>query len=227
MSKKALFVAIEGTDSSGKATQTKMLVASCRRAGLVSRIFEFPRHEYISAIMVELYLGGRHSVVDKTIPELVATYYALDRAMAKDSLLRALGECDIVIADRFTGSNLAHQATKLKSATARRRFYEWVLDLETIRYQIPQPDLSIVLSVDSMAAAESLKRRQESGRRKDDPDYHEKDNDHQVMAHRNYQELCRIYPKKFIELICSKEGKMLSAAIVQQQLWQSIRKLLV
>ena len=51
-------IVFEGTDGSGKATQSKLLFERLQREGVDCRKLNFPRYGEKSAALVELYLGG-------------------------------------------------------------------------------------------------------------------------------------------------------------------------
>ena len=51
-------IVFEGTDGSGKATQSKLLFERLQREGIDCRKLNFPRYGEKSAALVELYLGG-------------------------------------------------------------------------------------------------------------------------------------------------------------------------
>ena len=51
-------IVFEGTDGSGKATQSKLLFERLQREGVDCRKLQFPRYGEKSAALVELYLGG-------------------------------------------------------------------------------------------------------------------------------------------------------------------------
>ena len=52
-------IVFEGTDGSGKATQSRMLFERLQREGIDCRRLDFPRYGEKSAALVELYLGVR------------------------------------------------------------------------------------------------------------------------------------------------------------------------
>lgn len=58
MKKKGLFIVLDGTDGSGKATQTKLLAKKLRREGYKVEKIDFPQYGRKSAALVEEYLNG-------------------------------------------------------------------------------------------------------------------------------------------------------------------------
>ena len=55
---KGRLIVLEGTDGSGKATQTALLSQHLTRAGRENRCLEFPRYDNASSAMVKKYLAG-------------------------------------------------------------------------------------------------------------------------------------------------------------------------
>ena len=51
-------IVFEGTDGSGKATQTALLCGELDRRGIPYRRLEFPRYSEDSSALIRLYLGG-------------------------------------------------------------------------------------------------------------------------------------------------------------------------
>jgi thymidylate kinase len=58
---------------------------------------------------VKEYLEGKFSDVT---PQQATLFYALDRFFVKDKLLNSIKQKDFVLSNRYTTSNIIHQATK-------------------------------------------------------------------------------------------------------------------
>ena len=101
--------------------------------------------------MVRRYLDGEFGKVGEVNPYLASVLYAGDRQAAKDEIERDLSRGKIVVADRYTASNIAHQSVKLNPPAGgpsdKSKFTNWVEDFEYNQNKIPREDLVILLSV--------------------------------------------------------------------------------
>jgi len=140
-------VAFEGIDASGKGTQAAMLASWARGMGLRVAELAFPR--YAGSFYGELvgrYLRGEFGDVRAQSPYLSALPYAGDRLEAIPAMRDALDASDLVVVDRYVGSNAAHQGAKLP-LSALPEFADWVHHLEFEVHRIPREDLVILLDM--------------------------------------------------------------------------------
>ena len=72
-------IVIEGTDGSGKGTQTKLLSEALKKKGVKFEITDFPQYNTPSAFFVEKYLNGGYGSLDEVGPYKASFFYALDR----------------------------------------------------------------------------------------------------------------------------------------------------
>jgi dTMP kinase len=92
------------------------------------------------------YLNGEFGALDAVDPHLSASLYAGDRFEAKAGIEAALSAGKIVLADRYIGSNMAHQSARV-APEQRAEFLEWLKRLEYGLYALPPEDLVIYLHV--------------------------------------------------------------------------------
>src|SRR3954452_21517240 len=140
-----LFLAFEGIDGSGKGTQAARLVETARANGHGVESFSFPLYDdnpFSPAI--GQYLNGELGGLDEVHPTLSALLYACDRYHARPELERAIHSNDLVVCDRYVGSNLAHQGSQLEGAE-RRRLLDWLLEVEYGELGLPKPDMVVLL----------------------------------------------------------------------------------
>ncbi|MCI2058266.1 MAG: thymidylate kinase [Oscillibacter sp.] len=141
-------IVFEGTDGSGKATQTALLCRRLDREGIPYREIDFPRYGNPFAEPARLYLSGALGARPGDVSAYAAsTLYAVDRyASYKEDWGSFYEAGGLVIADRYTTSNAVHQASKLTPGE-RQEFLAWLFDFEYRRLGLPQPDLVIYLDM--------------------------------------------------------------------------------
>ena len=132
-------IVIEAGDGCGKATQTAKLCRRLEQEGRRVRKVEFPDYQSQSSALIKMYLQGQFGQdVAAVNPYAASTFYAVDRFASYktdwESFLKAGG---IVVCDRYTTSNMVHQAVKLADAAARRSFLDWLWDFELSKWDCP------------------------------------------------------------------------------------------
>ena len=73
------FIVIDGTDGSGKATQTKLLVERLKNDGHDVEIADFPQYGKKSAGLIEKYLNGKYGSAEEVGPYRASIFYACDQ----------------------------------------------------------------------------------------------------------------------------------------------------
>ncbi len=170
----ALFVAIDGVDSSGKATQSQILAAH-----LTAKLFSFPRYETTVGKIIKRHLTGEVALretwetVHRVAPEDPIAFQALmlaDKAEADAEIKRTLAMGINVVCDRWIPSALCYGA-----ADGVNR--DWLF---AIHQSFTQADLNVFLDV---PPEEALRRRPEAR------DRYERDREKQERVREEYQKL--------------------------------------
>ena len=160
-------IVFEGTDGSGKATQSKLLFERLQREGIDCRKLNFPRYGEKSAALVELYLGGAFGTHPSDVNAYAAsTFYSVDRyASYKQDWGKYYEAGGLLIADRYTTSNAVHQAGKLPDGE-REKYLDWLFGFEYGLLGLPEPSLVFYLDVSRMkltcARAARMRKRSPS-----------------------------------------------------------------
>ena len=211
------FIAIEGGDGSGKATQSKLLAEYAKEQGYDVLQVSFPRYGQDSAYYVEQYLNGKYGESSDDVPaELASLAFALDRYAAKDGIIAHLKKPNsLVISDRYMASNLAHQGTKFDDETERKKFYDRTLTTEYGVLGIPKPDLNIVLLMPAEISQSNVDKKAARAYTDKKRDILEADHTHLDKAKRNYEEICRLYPEEFRAIDCINGKKLCSINEIQ------------
>lgn len=224
--KKGKLIIIDGTDGSGKATQTKLLVARLKKEGYKIAMADFPQYGKKSAGLAEEYLNGKYGRPDKVGPYRASIFYACDRYDGGFKIKKWLNEGKIVISNRYVASNLGHQGGKIKNPTERKKYFQWLYNLEYNIFKIPKPDLNIILHVDAAVAQRMVdkkkKRNYLKGKKRD---AHEKDLKHLKNAEKIFIEIAKSFPK-FLLIECIDKGNIMSREKINSLIWEKIKKII-
>jgi dTMP kinase len=158
MPARGTFIAIEGIDGSGKRTQIELLGNALERRGVRYACFSFPRYESSFGQLAASYLNGEYGPLERVDPHFSALLFAGDRFESKGELEAELAKGKVVLADRYIGSNLAHQTARV-GPQRREEFSSWLKRLEYGIYGLPVEDLVIYLRVPTTKAQELIGRK--------------------------------------------------------------------
>jgi dTMP kinase len=139
-------IAIEGIDGSGKRTQVELLAGALRQRGYSVHQTGFPKYDSTFGKLIGQFLDGQLGPLETVDPRFTALLYAGDRLEAKPELDAALNHGQIVLADRYIGSNLAHQGART-SRENRDAFIDWIRHVEYSIYGLPREHLVLYLRV--------------------------------------------------------------------------------
>ncbi|MFH1412668.1 MAG: thymidylate kinase [bacterium] len=218
------FIVIDGTDGSGKATQTQLLIERLHQNNYPVMAFDFPQYGKKSAGMVEEYLHGKYGSAKEVGPYTASVFYACDRYDASFAIKQALENGKIVIANRYVTANMGHQGGKIQNNDDRREFFAWLEHLEYKVFNIPRPDLNLILHVEAGIAQKLV---DDKGHRDylnaHKRDIHEADLDHLKHAEQVYLELADIMPNaKLIE--CVRDDMIMARQEISELVWQEAIK---
>ena len=216
-------IVFEGTDGSGKATQSRLLAERLEREGIPFRSINFPRYGKPSAAMIEEYLSGNLGKKPEDVNAYAASmFYAMDRyASYKQDWGEFYKAGGLVIADRYTTSNAVHQASKLPEGE-RRAFLDWLFHLEYELMGLPAPDLVLYLDMPTEVSGRMMRAREaDSGSR---ADIHEQDEAYLRRCRDNAREVARLCG--WTVLHCARDGEPRSVDEIQAQVYDRVKLLL-
>lgn len=180
MNNKGLIIEIEGTDGSGKQTQTNKLIERIKKETNKKIVMQdFPNYNSESSGPVKMYLHGNLGENAKSIsPYQASALFAVDRyctCYSKDGFYKDYIEGAVVILDRYVGSNMIHQAGKIEEDSKKDEFIDWVRDHEYNYLKLPKPDIVIFLD---MPVECNLKLMEGRALKVGEKDIHEQDVNH-------------------------------------------------
>ena len=170
-------IVFEGTDGSGKATQSRLLCEELTRRGIPFRKLEFPRYQEESSALIRLYLGGAFGDKPGDVNAYAASvFYSVDRyASYKQDWGAYYEQGGLVIADRYTTSNAVHQTGKLPPEQ-RDGFLDWLFDFEYRLLGLPEPTRVLYLDMPTEATEQMMRLREAATHTT--ADIHEKDEEY-------------------------------------------------
>ena len=188
-----MLIVFEGIDSSGKETHSQMAYGRLLKEGYPARKVSFPNYESKAAGALNMYLDGDFGKSPGDVnPYVASTFYAIDRfASFKTDWASALESNDIIIADRYTTSNMIHQGAKLDNEDELRAYIVWLCDLEFDKFKLPKPDRVIFLDMPMNYRIELLNNRKGKVAGNQKKDIHENDMAYLEAAHLCAQKIAR------------------------------------
>lgn len=217
---KGRLVVLEGLDSSGKATQAKLLKEKLEAKGKKVKAYSFPRYESFFGKMIAKYLKGELGEKEFISEEFVSLIYSLDRYEVRNEITSFLEKGFIVLMDRYYTSNYAFQTAKLEESK-RKDFLDWLKKIES---RMPAPDLVFFLDVPSEVSQKLMESRKQKDYMKEKKDIHEKDLLYQKKVREMFLELCRT-EKNWVKISCVSGNKMKSVEEINEIVYGKLFKL--
>ncbi len=214
---KGKLIVIEGTDCSGKETQSKLLVKKLHAMGVKAINLSFPMYDTPTGKIVGgPYLGRKDSgecwFLEGPVnvdPKIACLYYAADRKYNFPKVKDFLDEGYYVVLDRYVSSNMAHQGSKIEDPDERFNLFKWIDKLEYWLLELPKADLTIFLHVPYSLSKELQKNRNFL-------DGHEKDESYLINTEKTYMELAGLYNWNTID--CARDGSLRTIDDISQEI---------
>jgi len=219
------FIVIEGTDCSGKETQSKLLVEKLTKLGKKAVRITFPNYDSPTGKIVGGPYLGKEEIGPCLFPEgavnvdpkVTSLYYAADRKYNEKEIRKYLDDDYFVICDRYISSNMAHQGSKIDDDNERFNMYQWIDKLEYWLLALPKPDKTIFLHVPYSYAFELKKNRISL-------DEHEKSEEHLKKSEVAYLELASYY--NWTNINCIKDNKIRTIEDINEEIIKNIKEYL-
>ena len=214
---KGKLIVIEGTDCSGKETQSNILVEYLNNKGLKTNKYAFPNYNSPTGkIIAGPYLGKEgyqpplfSEGATNVDPYCASLLYAMDRKYNIKQIEDDLNSGINVVLDRYVDSNMAHQGSKLLGKE-RERMFCFIEQLEYNLLKLPKADISILLYMPVWASKKLKENREEK------PDQHELDEQHLKKSEETYLQLAK--RRNSFVLECTLNEEILSIPEISKKL---------
>jgi dTMP kinase len=220
------FLVIDGTDGSGKTVQTKLLVDRLNHEGYLVKMMDFPQYGKKACGPVEEYLNGIYGSSETVGPYKASILYAVDRYDASFEIRKHLSKGIHIVSNRYVSSNMGHQAGKISDSRERKKFLRWLYQLEYHIFEIPKPDLNIILHVPAAIARKLiLKKKPREYLHGKKMDIHEKDFRHIQHAEKTYLEIASTF-RDFRLVECVEGDRLLTPEENHELIWKIVENYL-
>lgn len=219
---KGRLIVIEAGDGSGKATQTKLLYDTLVMQGKVPvRKVEFPNYSSKSSELIKMYLKGEFGADPNLVnPFVASTFYAIDRFISYEKEWKNFYlNGGIVIADRYTTSNMIHQAAKIDDNLEREEYLNWIWDLEFNKYKLPVPDCVFFLDMPPQYSIKLINKRPNKFGDKT-KDIHERNSEFLVNSYKNSLKIAEEY--NWITIDCLAGDKIRSVNDIHRDIYDIV-----
>ncbi|HEY4493923.1 MAG TPA: dTMP kinase [Candidatus Paceibacterota bacterium] len=213
-------IVIDGTDGSGKATQTGLLVKHLKKDGKKVKVVDFP--DYSSNFFGKFIghcLSERYYDFVKVHPKIASVLYAADRFESSGKIEKWIKEGNIVVANRYASANQIHQGGKISNTKKREAFLKWLAEMEYKVFKIPQPDAVFYLNVPIKITRSLIKGR---GNKKD---AHEKDTKFLENSRQSALWLAKTQ-KNWVKIDCVKDGKIDTRENIHNKIYAKIKNII-
>lgn len=220
-----LIIIESGSDASGKATQSEELLKKLIADGYNVRKVEYPNYKSESSTLVKMYLRGDFGKnADDVDAYIASTFFTADRyASFKTEWEEFYRSGGIVIADRYTTSNMVHQASKME-IEERDKYLDWLEDYEYNLFKIPRPDEVIFLNVPVDYSIKLMENRKNKFTGEDEKDIHESDKSYLRKTYNNSLYIADKYNWKRVE--CVENEQLRTIEDISNEIYEIVKNIL-
>ena len=214
--KKGKLIVIDGTDGSGKATQTELLVKRLKEHSVQVRTLDFPQYEgnFFGSLLSRC-LHGAYGKFSELDPHITSVLYATDRFESKKKIERWIKQGMVVMLDRYVSANQIHQGGKIANIKKRGEFLQWLDTMEYKIFGIPRPDAVVYLSVPVDFSVQLLNAERKK------TDMVESDRMYLENSAKSAEWLCRRY--KWNKISCVRNGLLKSIEEIHEEIFSTVK----
>ncbi|EHQ90162.1 dTMP kinase [Desulfosporosinus youngiae] len=222
---KGKLIVIEAGDGSGKATQTQLLFDKLASSNYRVKKVEFPDYQSDSSALIKMYLNGEFGGDPNDVnPYAASTFYAADRYASYKRVWEGFYQSGgIILADRYTTSNMVHQAAKITNLVEREDYLKWLWDLEFVKFRLPVPDCVIFLDMHPEFSQILMSNR---SNKFGDPekDIHERNYDYLLQSYNTATQIKEAYGWTMIN--CVRNGELKSKEEIHEEIYEIVKNLI-
>jgi len=220
-------IVIDGIDGAGKATQTKLLIERLEKAGRKTATLDFPQYyNNFFGKLIGRFQNGEFGDAPKMNPYIVSVLYCVDRWESKEKIEEWLKQGRIVILDRYVSSNQIHQGGKISDQEEKKKFLDFLEEMEFGVFKLPKPDAIIFLNVpydiSRKLVAKKIKRVYVNGGKRDQV---EKNQTYQEGAYRQSLEMVKAR-NNWHEINCLESGKIMRPEEIGRKVWEKVKTMI-
>jgi len=222
MAQHGKLIVIEGTDGSGKATQSKLLLERMQKEGIDAVLIDFPQYGKYSAGFVEKLLQGEYGTIHDVDPYQASLFYAMDRFDASFQIRKWLDEGKVVLCDRYTSANMMHQS-RLPDMEMIKTYLGWLKTIEWGILKIPVPDLVLFLDVPpKLSMSMTISRSEQDKNRK--MDILEKDERYIADSYERAKKIAEL--EQWRVIACVENEKIMDKNAIADTIWERVSEYL-
>ncbi|MEK7499541.1 MAG: hypothetical protein AAB649_02955 [Patescibacteria group bacterium] len=213
-----MIISFDGLDSSGKATQARLLTEHLKTKNISAAMFRSPDYETASGKELKLRLQNKLGNWQSISWQEKMGYFAANRVEHKDEVISMHSTQAIVVYDRYVQSSVAFMIVEAAhgqeiSDTLRSEVRGAVETLEYAENSMPKEDVSIFFDIPPKVAVDLLK-----GRKKEQSDEAEYTDylSVQEALHTEYVKIAEENPEHMIRISCMEGDRLRSIDEVGQ-----------
>ncbi|AIY78898.1 thymidylate kinase [Clostridium botulinum] len=222
MTKGKLIIIESGSDASGKATQAKKLYERLLEEGYNIKKITYPNYDSPACMPVKMYLSGEFGNKPEDVNAYVAsTFFAIDRFASYNKEWKDFYDNGgIIISDRYTTSNMVHQAVKMDEEE-KDKYLDWLYNLEFNLYKLPVPDCVMFLDVLPEISQKLMKDRNNKFTGEKEKDIHENNKDYLAKSYYNSLEIAEKY--NWDKIKCNDGDNLKTIEEIHEEIYKKVK----
>ncbi|NFG57257.1 thymidylate kinase [Clostridium botulinum] len=222
MTKGKLIIIESGSDASGKATQAKKLYERLLEEGYNIKKITYPNYDSPACMPVKMYLSGEFGNKPEDVNAYVAsTFFAIDRFASYNKEWKEFYDNGgIIISDRYTTSNMVHQAVKMDEEE-KDKYLDWLYNLEFNLYKLPVPDCVMFLDVLPEISQKLMKDRNNKFTGEKEKDIHENNKEYLAKSYYNSLEIAERY--NWDKIKCNDGDNLKTIEEIHEEIYKKVK----